>query len=89
MSTRAKHSLPHYIKLSLNLDTGLYEATENGILYYLTFAQMNDLKVYCRLNHGRFVPTIESWYNSLTLFSRKNVKRVGHVIENNGFYPDE
>ena len=89
MSKRAKHTLPPYLKLNLNSQTGLYEATEGSVLYQLTFAQMNDLKVYCRINHYCMVPTIESWYNSLTLFSRKNVKRVGHVIGNNGFYPDE
>lgn len=89
MSRRAKLTLPRHINLTLNLRTGFYEGTENGVLYQLTFAQMNDLKIYCRVSHGSLIPTIETWYKDLTSYSRKAVKRVGAEIDSDGFYPDE
>lgn len=90
MSRRSKITLPQHIRLTLNLRTGLYEGTENGVLYQLTFTQMNDLKIYCRVSHGSIIPTIETWYNSLTTYCRKLVKATGPQIDNdNGFYPDE
>lgn len=89
MSRRSTSTLPRHIELQRNLRTGLYEGTENGIRYQLTFPQMNDLKIYCRVSHGSLIPTIETWYNSLTSYSRKAVQVVKPVVEDNGFYPDE
>lgn len=89
MSRRAKLSLPQHIPLSMNLKTGMYEVIESGILYQLTFTQLNDLKLYCRSNHGHMIPTMDSWYSSLTSYSRKFVKRTSQEPENNCFYPDE
>lgn len=89
MGKRAKLAFPRHIKLAFNFLTGFYEVTENGVLYQLTFAQMNDLKIYCSVYHGSLIPTIETWYNNLTSYSRKTVKRIGVKIENDGFYPDE
>lgn len=90
MSRRSKITLPQHIRLTLNLQTGLYEGTENGVLYQLTFTQMNDLKIYCRVSHGSLIPTIESWYKDLTSYSRKAVVVLGpKVVNDNGFYPDE
>jgi len=89
MSRRARLILPHYIRLTLNTATGYYEATERGVLYQLTFGQMNELKRYCRLSHGSIIPTVESWYNSRDRFGRKEVKRVGAEVESDGFWADE
>jgi len=90
MSRRSKITLPQHIRLSLNIRTGLYEGTENGILYQLTFPQMNDLKKYCRVSNGSLIPTIETWYKDLTRYSRKAVKVTGSIVDrDNGFYPDE
>ena len=81
--------LPRHIDLKINLKTGLYEATENGNTYQLTFTQVNDLKIYCSFSHGSLIPTIESWYNELSRFSRKAVKRIGDENDNVEFYPDD
>ena len=90
MSRRSKITLPQHIRLSLNIQTGLYEGTENGVLYQLTFSQMNDLKTYCRVSNGSLIPTIESWYKYLTSYSRKAVIVTVHQVDNNnGYYPDE
>lgn len=90
MSKRSKITLPQHIRLTLNIKSGLYEGTENGVMYQLTFTQMNDLKIYCRVNHVSLIPTIETWYKDLTSYSRKAVITTGTKIDNdNGFYPDE
>ena len=89
MSKRAKLTLPPYIKLSLNFKTCLYEATENGVTYHLTFSQMNDLKIYCRESYGSLSPTVETWYNNLTSYSRKEVRVYKPGIEFTDFYSDE
>lgn len=90
MSRRSKITLPQHLRLTLNLRTGLYEGSENGVLYQLTFTQMNDLKIYCRVSHGSIVPTLETWYKDLTSYSRRAVKATGPQVESeNGFYPDE
>lgn len=51
--------LPRHIDLKINLKTGLYEATENGNTYQLTFTQVNDKKIYCSFSHGSLIPTFE------------------------------
>jgi hypothetical protein len=89
MSKRSKLTLPRYINLTLNFKTGLYESIENGVTYQLTFSQMNDLKIYCRVSHGSMIPTIETWYNDLTSYSRKAVKFIKPEIEGTQFYPYE
>jgi len=89
MNRRARISLPIHIKLTQNLRTGLYEATENGVTYQLTFVQMNDLKIYCWESLDGLIPTVETWYNSLSSYSWKAVKRIGAERESDGFYPDE
>lgn len=81
--------LPRHIELKINLKTGLYEATENDIVYQLTFEQVNDLKIYCSMSHGSLIPSVESWYNELTSYSRKTVKIIGGKKDNYEYYPDE
>ena len=87
MGKRAKLTLPWHIKVNLNLKTGFYEGVENGVTYQLNFSQMNDLKIYCRLNHGS-IPTLETWYNDLSSFSRKAVKTIRPEFEETEFFPD-
>lgn len=89
MSRRGKLSLPMHIRLTMNLKIGLYEVIEPGILYQLTFAQMNDLKLYCRANHGSMISTLASWYCNLSSFCRKFVGRTGTESGDTGFFPDE
>ena len=87
---RPKLSLPINIRLSFNPVTGLYEITENGIFYELTYVQMNDLKIFYFGSNGSMIPNIQSWYNQISSYSRKSVKRTGPtVVNDNGFYPDE
>lgn len=89
MSRRSKITLPKHIELKLNIKTGLYEGSENNILFQLTFVQMNDLKIYCRVSQGSLIPTLETWYNSLTSYSKRSVRIIKDEIEDNGYYPDE
>lgn len=86
MSRRAKIFVPLNIKLEYNAKTSLYEGKENGVLYNLTFAQMNDFKIF---SSGRgYKATFIAWYNSLNHYEKKNVQVIGKRPEGDDFIPD-
>ena len=75
-------------QLTFNPTSGLYDAEEDGVVYHLTFEQMNQLKSFYFCN--QFSPaTYGNWYNHLDKFDKQNVKRSGVIpTEPNNFYPD-
>ena len=85
MGGRAKSIMLLEIRMELNTKTGFYEATENGVLYQLTFGQMNGMKHHINYHHQGMI----GWFNSLSRWDKKEVKRSGHKEEHNGFWPDE
>ena len=85
MGGREKSAMPLEIKMALNTKTGYYEAREDGILYQLTFEQMNDMKHHVNYHHKGML----GWFNNLSLLEKKKVKRSGHKEEHSGFWPDE
>ncbi len=87
---RARKPLtPSLKQLHLNTSTGFYEAEENGIIYHLTFTQMNGLKAFYFGNNA-YNATFERWYNNLDRFAKKEIMRTGKLpAGDSGFYPDE
>ena len=65
-------------QLTFNQSTGLYDAEEAGVVYHLTFEQMNHLKTFYNGTQSNPV-TYENWYNHLDRFGRKLVKRSGII----------
>ena len=76
-------------RLTFNQSRGLYDADEAGVVYHLTFEQMNHLKAF--YNGSQCNPvTYENWYNHLDRFERKQVKRSGNIpSEPINFFPDD
>lgn len=87
MTRRARKTISIAIPLQYNVKTGLYEHTENGITYKLTFQQYNDMKEFYRGSNG-FDPNITTWYNSLDRFAKKEVILVGQPTPPDDFMPD-
>lgn len=89
MARQPRHALNLNLRqLSLNPATGLYEAEEYGIIYHLSFEQMNDLKRFYFGSQG-YSPTYENWYNHLDRFKKKKIIRTGNLpVQKNDFYPD-
>ena len=78
----------HLRHLSYNQATGLYDAEEDGIVYHLTFEQMNDLKLFY-LGSQAIPPIYANWYNDLDKIEKQKVKRSGKIpIQPNNFFPD-
>ena len=88
---RPKHSVPYELRrVNFNFGTNLYDITEQGINYHLTFEQFNDLKMSFSLHIGGRNTSIMEWYDNLNRFDKKKVKRTGDIREvDTGFYPDE
>ena len=75
------------IEVDKNIKTGFYEGTENGILFQLTFEQLQDLKKFFTGSQG-FEPRIITWYNSLNRFDKKKVRHRGAPELPDDFFPD-
>lgn len=80
---KARHSASLYIKGITTVKDGVYELTEYGIIYNLTYEQFNLLKISrCH--------TVLDWYDSLDRFAKQEIKRSGDLPNvDNGFWPDE
>lgn len=89
MSRRPRNALNLSLRqLTYNPKTELYDAEEAGIVYHLTFEQMNAVKKYYAGSQG-YMPTYCGWYNNLDRFAKKKVKRSGELPEQeSGFFPD-
>ena len=75
-------------QLSFNTSTGLYDAEEDGIVYHLTFEQMNDLKIFY-LGSQAVPPIYSRWFNDLDKIEKQKVKRSGKIpMQSNNFFPD-
>ena len=87
---RQPKSLPKTLaQLTFNQSTGLYDADEAGVVYHLTFEQMNQLKAFYTGSQC-YPVTYENWYNHLDRFGRKQVKRSGNIpSEPTNFFPDD
>jgi len=83
---RPRRSLPSTIRIKFNTVSGLYESTEAGITYQLTFPQMNSMKAFFRL--GETEATVSAWYASLNAWERKKVKRLNAPPSRDEFFPD-
>ena len=87
MARRPSKSLNLW-QLSFNTSTGLYDTEEDGIVYHLTFEQMNNLKTFYFGSQDN-PPTYLNWFNHLDRFEKQKVKRSGNIpIQPNNFYPD-
>lgn len=80
---RAKHGISLYLNGIVDTSkAGVYKLEESGVTYELTFVQFNQLKASKKI--------IEEWYNTLSRFEKKEVKRYGEIEQSDtGFYPDE
>lgn len=87
MAYRPKARVPKSIPFKYDAATELYETVDDGVIYRLTYSQLNEMKTYFK--HYAYLAKIGTWYESLDRFAKKKVQRINAPTTDNGFTPDQ